>query len=83
MSCELRAPCFLALKISDETTEPAARRHGRRRFRQHDLVPPKNGVNPARAAPGALSDGSILIQPFCLTYLHHVDLGFNFGVRVK
>ena len=36
-----------------------------------------------RAAAGTLSDRSILIQPLCLSALHHVDLKFNFGPPVK
>jgi hypothetical protein len=47
------------------------------------FAPTNSGVIPARAALGASSDGSIFIQPLCPTSLHHVDLGFNFGVRVK
>jgi hypothetical protein len=47
------------------------------------FAPSNSEVNPARAALGSSSDGSIFIQPLFPTSLHHVDLGFNFGVRVK
>ena len=51
--------------------------------RNEHRSPPDPRISQGIATLGASSDSSIFIQPLRPTSLHHVDLGFNFGGRVK
>ncbi|MEI8088447.1 MAG: hypothetical protein WCG63_02525 [Opitutaceae bacterium] len=47
------------------------------------FAPANITANPARAAPDALAEGSISVQPLSHTSHRNVDLGFNLSVRFK